>query len=97
MIVGGPRNAGVPIGRSATFSCNISAEPTPTVRWEFNGAVIDSGSKYTVTTTPGVTVTIQSVLRVNNLTLNDAGVYTCFVENIHGNETSSANLLVQCK
>ena len=95
MIVTGPRDAGVPIAQSATFSCNISAEPTPTFWWEFNGTQIIPGSKYNiVSTSDGVTVT---TLTINNLMVNDNGVYSCFAENLHGNETSSASLLVQSK
>ena len=94
MIVVGPRNADVPIGQSATFSCNISAEPTPTVTWEFNGTEIVDGSKYNIMITSDVTAT---TLTVSNLMVNDTGTYACHVENVHGNENSSADLTVQSK
>ena len=95
MITSGPRNTAIPIGRSATFSCNVSAEPTPTIVWRFNGIdLVDDGSKYTITRSD-VTMNTQSVLTVNNLEVGDNGGYSCYVENEHGNETSTANLIVQ--
>lgn len=97
MILVGPRNAGVPIGRSAVFSCNVSAEPPPVITWRFNGVEITAGSKYTVMATAGETMTTLSVLTINNLTVSDNGDYSCSAENDHGNETSTANLIVQSK
>ena len=96
MIIGGPQSLGVPIGQSASFSCNVTGEPTPTIMWQFAGTEVTEGSKYTIMTSPSGDV-IMSVLTINNLVTADSGVYICFVENDHMNESSDATLQVQSK
>ena len=96
MIVGGPRSIGVPIGQSASFSCNVSGEPTPTIMWQFNGVKVNESSKYTISMSSSGNV-IMSMLTVSDLMTTDSGTYTCSAENNHFNETASAQLTVQSK
>jgi hypothetical protein len=96
MIVGGPRSIAVPIGQSASFSCNVTGEPTPTIVWQFGGQAIVESSKYTISTSSAADVTM-SMLTVSALETSDTGTYTCYAENNHFNETASATLTVQSK
>ena len=96
MIVGGPQSTAVPIGQSASFSCNVTGEPTPTILWQFNGQQITESSKYTVSTLTSGDVT-RSMLTVSALLTSDSGTYSCYAENDHLNETASAMLTVQSK
>ena len=96
MIVGGPRSTAVPIDQSASFSCNVTGEPTPTIVWQFGGQEIVESSKYTISTSSSGDLTM-SMLTVNALVTNDTGTYTCYAENDHLNEIASATLTVQSK
>ena len=97
MIVGGPRSTAVPIDQSASFSCNVTGEPTPTILWQFGDQEIMESSKYTISTTSSSGDIIVSMLTVSALMTSDAGTYTCYAENDHLNETASAVLTVQSK
>ena len=96
MIVSGPRSTAVPIDQSASFSCNVTGEPTPTILWQFGDQEIVESSKYTISTSSSGDV-IVSMLTVSALMTSDTGTYTCYAENDHLNETASATLTVQSK
>lgn len=74
------------------FTCEADAEPLHATSWTFNGQpALANSSKYTIT---GLG-TIRSVLTIMDLVLSDTGNYTCFVENVHGNSSTSDELFVQ--
>ena len=54
--------------------------------WYFRGDKLSNSSKYQISDT---------TLIVLDLTLDDAGIYSCLVVNVHGNESASAELKVQ--
>ena len=61
--------------------------PAPEIHWEKNGTVLLLGEGRRIIKTSG-----RSQLEINNLTLSDAGVYTCSVTNVAGNVTRSVRL-----
>ena len=86
----GPRNKASPVGSSVNFSCVATSEPQHTITWVFNNTAISSGGRYNIENTPNIsTLTITDIQEV------DAGTYSCTVSNIHGNDTASAELVVQ--
>lgn len=76
-------------GLGVVFMCEAVSEPLYSVTWQFNGtSITDNSSKYSIDD-------ISGSLSIYNVTLNDSGVYTCIVDNKHGNDTASATLTVQ--
>ncbi len=70
------------------FQCEAISEPLYTVQWQFNETFINNNNDYLINQSTGE-------LTVFNITLTDTGIYTCIVENIHGNDSASATLSVQ--
>ena len=78
-------------GGNVTFTCTVQAEPVHSLQWLFNGEVIQPSTTH-IMTTVGET---QGSLTIVNVSLTDAGNYTCFAENGHGNSSATETLLVQ--
>ena len=77
---------------TASFTCQATGEPVPTISWYFNDVPVDVTNtvKYAVTSAaPG-----QSVLRINNVQSSDVGTYTCNATNVVSSDTSSGVLTV---
>ena len=70
--------------------CSFTGIPAPKIHWEKNGSVLLLGEGRRIIKTSG-----RSQLEINNLTLSDAGVYTCSVTNVAGNVTRSVRLEVE--
>ena len=75
-------------GSNVMFQCEAISEPLYTVQWQFNETFINNNNDYLINQSTGE-------LTVFNITLTDTGIYTCIVENIHGNDSASATLSVQ--
>ena len=77
------------------FSCQAVGEPIPAISWYFNGAMINISdvSKYSVLNTSNGTM-VTSALSIMNAESPDVGTYTCYAENIIGNDSSSGILIV---
>ena len=76
-----------------TFTCSVNqGDPSPTIEWSFNGQGLPllNNSKHFVTGSR-----VNSSLTVFNITLFDAGEYSCVVDNILGSSNSSATLQVE--
>ena len=79
-------------GTNAVFTCEAQAIPIHTTEWEKDGEILtNQTNKYLIT---GLGSAI-STLTIFNLELRDAGNYLCFVENPHGNDSTSDQLVVQ--
>ena len=79
-------------GDTASFTCQATGEPVPTISWYFNDVPVDVTNtvKYDVLSTlPG-----QSYIRVNNVQSSDVGTYTCNATNVVSSDTSSGVLTV---
>ena len=77
-------------GLNVSFQCIAIAEPLYSIEWLFNNNSLNTSSidKYSVDP-------ITGQLSVYGLVLDEAGTYTCIVDNIHGNDSASAILTVQ--
>ena len=80
-------------GTNATFTCEAEADPQHTIEWTKEGEELFNSSKYLIT---GLG-TARSTLKIINLELSDTGNYSCFAENLHGNDSTSDQLFVQGK
>ena len=70
--------------------CTFTGIPAPQIRWEKDNHVVTLGEGRRIIKTSG-----RSQLEINNLTLSDAGVYTCLVSNVAGMATRSVRLEVR--
>lgn len=74
--------------KNATFLCAFNGDPLPAVEW-FKGSLQLSGSsKYSVSSDG----TNSSVLKINNVDVNDIGSYACNVSNNESSVLASASL-----
>ena len=87
------------MGDDALFRCVATSEPAHSVLWFFRNQTtglseeLTDGEKYIIVEESEAV----SVLRVVDVTLYDAGEYTCDVQNAHGDDTGTAVLTVICK
>ena len=74
----------------ATFTCQATGEPVPTISWYFNDVMINVSdtSKYMIMSTPINTTTTENTLTVYNVTSSDVGTYTCNATNTIGSDIS---------
>ena len=78
-------------GTTAAFICEADANPRHTIEWTKNDEQIFNSSRILIT---GLGTAI-STLTITDLQLNDTGSYTCFAENVHGNDSTTNELFVQ--
>ena len=72
------------------FECWAKGEPSPDIIWLFNDQRLNPQSyRYSDS--------LSSNLTVRNVTLEDAGMYTCIAGNDHGTVNASSMLQVQGK
>ncbi|XP_061582530.1 contactin-2 [Cololabis saira] len=76
----------VEISSDLHWSCLAAGKPRPSVRWLRDGQPISSQDRLEATSVH---------LRINNLALEDSGMFQCVAENKHGTIYSSAELRVQ--
>ena len=84
-------------GGAASFSCQATGEPVPTISWYFNGIPISNDTdvdKYDISETSVNTTTINSTLTIMSVESSDAGTYTCNATNVVSSDTSSGVLTV---
>lgn len=76
-------------GGNVTLACDVKSSPNPVTSWYRNGDLIVKTSR-TFPTWDGHT----AMLEIENLDLEDAGIYTCVAENEIGRTHCSAELVV---
>ena len=83
-------------GDTASFTCQATGEPVPTISWYFNGASVNESNtiKYAISMMPLNATTINNTLTIMNVQSSDVGTYTCNATNVVSNDTSSGVLTV---
>ncbi|XP_026883048.1 fibroblast growth factor receptor 1-A isoform X3 [Electrophorus electricus] len=97
-----PANRTVVVGSDVEFVCKVFSDPQPHIQWlkhiEVNGSRLgEDGNPYVrVLKTAGLNTTDKEmeVLQLKNVSLEDAGVYTCLAGNSIGHSHHSAWLTV---
>lgn len=79
-------------GSSFQFSCTVTGNPLPTVKWFKDDKCIDDSPDYVILYNNG-----EAILRFDEVFLEDNAVYTCNVSNPAGFEQCSAKLTVERK
>ena len=81
-----------------TFSCQATGEPVPNISWYFNSIAINSSnsSKYNISNSINITL-ITSVFTIINTHSSDVGTYTCYANNIFGDDQNSGILTINGK
>ncbi|XP_075033451.1 myosin light chain kinase, smooth muscle-like [Mixophyes fleayi] len=78
------------VGSSARFHCHIEGFPDPEVLWFYSGSPIQESKRFQIEYEDSGSCTLV----ISDVSLNDAGVYTCQALNAHGEEESAAKLTV---
>lgn len=76
-------------GSSITWKCFVDGNPLPNVQWYKNDECIDILPQYNFTYNNG-----EAILRMDDLSNNDAGLFTCVAKNMLGVDQCSASLIV---
>ncbi|KAG5675348.1 hypothetical protein PVAND_005258 [Polypedilum vanderplanki] len=83
----GPTNQTLPKGSVATLLCRAAGNPTPEIKWSKDGAPLHMKKRFEV---------IQSgTLKIDDLHLEDTGIYTCTATSESGETSWSASLMVE--
>ena len=85
---------------AASFTCQATGEPVPTISWYFNGIPISNDTdvdKYDISETSVNTTTINSTLTIMSMESSDVGTYICNATNVVSSDTSSGVLTVNGK
>nr|XP_046251316.1 immunoglobulin superfamily member 22-like [Scatophagus argus] len=78
-------------GDSAVFKAKVTGNPQPSVNWErASGCSLSESTK-----SFHDNINNQHILKIKNLTLEDADVYKCIASNKHGEATYSISLTVR--
>ncbi|XP_066299898.1 carboxypeptidase N subunit 2-like [Branchiostoma lanceolatum] len=79
------------VGQNMSLVCNATGEGNITTNWTTpDGAILQAGSYFS-----RVFVQYDNSLAITNASYGDSGNYTCYVENISGND--SATILIQVR
>ena len=81
-------------GDTASFTCQATGEPVPTISWYFNDTLLANGTDYTISETSVNTTTISSTLTIMSVDSSDVGTYTCNATNVVSSNASSGVLTV---
>ena len=81
-------------GNTASFTCQATGEPVPTISWYFNNTLLANEAKHTISETSVNTTTINSILTIMSVESSDVGTYTCNATNVVSSDASSGILTV---
>ena len=79
---------------TASFTCQATGDPLPTISWYFNGVLLVNGIEHMILTMLLNTTTINNTLTIMNVQSSDVGTYTCNATNVVSTDTSSGVLTV---
>lgn len=77
------------LGSRARLYCDVRASPAPSIRWYKDGVPLEDTDKYQSCYDGQV-----ASLEIDNVTMEDAGLYTCVAENKNGSSETNAQLEV---
>ena len=69
-------------GDNASFTCQVTGEPVPTISWNFNGVLLANGMEHMISMMSLNITTISSTLTIMNVQSSDVGTYTCDATNL---------------
>ena len=81
-------------GDTASFTCQATGVPVPTISWYYNGSLLVNGTEYMITEMSLNTTTISNTLTIMSVESSDAGTYTCNATNVVSSDNSSGVLAV---
>ena len=81
-------------GDTASFTCQATGEPVPTISWYYNNTLLVNGTKYMITEMSLNITTISNTLTIMSVESSDVGTYTCNATNVVSSDTSSGVLTV---
>ena len=83
-------------GNNASFTCQATGEPVPTISWYFSDAPVDQTNaiKYKISMMSLNITTISNTLTIMSVESSDVGTYTCNATNVVSTDTSSGILTV---
>ena len=81
-------------GDAASFTCQATGGPVPTISWYYNGALLVNGTEYMITEMSLNITTINNTLTIMSVESSDVGTYTCNATNVVSSDTSSGVLTV---
>ncbi|CRK93235.1 CLUMA_CG006779, isoform A [Clunio marinus] len=89
-LIRGPQNQTAVTGSSVVFQCRVGGEPLPDVLWRrtASGGNMPLGR---------VHILEDRSLKIDNITMDDIGEYSCEADNAVGTIVASGTLLVHCK
>lgn len=76
-------------GKQLTLECTYTGTPPIGVSWKKNGVNVSQSEKYNITTTE-----TSAILEISNSKADDAGLYSCYIENDSGQDNSQATVSV---
>ena len=84
-------------GDNASFTCQATGEPVPTISWYFKDDPVDNDTdvdKYDISEVELNTTTISNTLTIMSVESSDVGTYTCNATNVVSTDSSSGVLTV---
>ena len=81
-------------GDTASFTCQATGHPVPTISWYFNGVLLVNGMEHMISKMSSNTTTNSSTLTIMNVKSSDVGTHTCNATNVISTDTSSGILTV---
>ena len=80
-------------GDTASYTCQATGQPVPTISWYFNGTLLVNGMEHMISVSSNTT-TNSSTLTIMNVQSSDVGTYTCNATNVISTDTSFGVLTV---
>lgn len=76
-------------GKQLILECTYTGTPPIAVSWRKNAINISQSEKYSITTTE-----TSAILEISSSKLDDAGLYSCHIENDSGQDNSQSTVSI---